>query len=104
MLSDYRPQRICDYVHRWESLSRELGLCWRGGLSSGALCPGGSLPRGGLCQGVCAQGRVSVQGVSVHRGLCQGVLGLEVSVRETLCMEMSGQYASHWNAFLSQME
>ena len=67
-------------------------------MCGGSLSSGRSLSRGSLTR------RLSVQGVSVHRSLGQGVLGPEVYVRETPYMEMSGQYASHWNAFLFQME
>ena len=50
---------------------------------------------GGLCLGV------SVRRVSVHGGLCLGVSVRRVSVTETRCRTaICMQYASYWNAFV----
>ena len=51
------------------------------------VCPWGG---GSLSRGVSFQRRVSVRGVSVQGGLCQG----------DIRMVKSGRYASYWNAFL----
>ena len=109
-------------IQRGGPLSRGIsvhgGLCPRGSLSKGGLCPGGlSIQRGGLHPGgLCPGGSLSM-GVFVQGGLCpRGVLcpgGLHTG---SLCPRGSMSrgsllgrppymvtclwYASYWNAFL----
>ena len=59
----------------------------------------------GLCGGLCSGGisvrEVSRGGLCPRGGLCLGEIFVwRVSVRETPCMVMSGQYTSYFNAFL----
>ena len=56
----------------------------------GGLYPGPTFVLGVVCLGV------SVQGISVHRGLCPGRLCQGVYVQN----QKSGRYSSYWNAFL----
>ena len=88
-----------------------VGLSVQGGLTgqtptpTETQFPGQRLPPvNRITDMVSVQGRVSVKGVSVHRGLCQGGSRSGGLCQGDPYMEMSEQYASHCNAFLSQME
>ena len=81
---------VFDSVQREVPVQGKRGPCSGGSLSGGGvLCPGG---RGVSVQGVLCPGRVSVQGVYVRGGLCQGD-----SPHHTV---MCRRYTSYWNAFL----